>query len=944
MDTVKSNYDFEKLKYECLGEIYTDALHTAIYATDASNYQIIPCAVVLPKNINDVRCVLEFCNQNKLSITARGGGTSLVGQTVGDGVILDFTKYMNSMTELNVTERYAWVEPGIVRDDLNDLLKIHRLHFAPDPATSSRATVGGMIANNSSGTRSILYGKTLDHVIELEIVLISGEIIQCSNLSMDEITHKCELQNKEGEIYRTLMQIIYSNRSEIEAVFPKVMRRVGGYNLDEFLGSEFNLSKLIIGSEGTLGMITRAKLNLEILPKEQVVCVVHFNDFFESISYVKDIVQFKPAAVELLDDMLIQLSRSNIDTMRYCDFIQGDPGGALVVEFFGDDSESAFAKADKLKLYLVENNIGYAHPIFTEQKDIDAIFTVRKKGLGLLLGVKGRRKPIAIIEDAAVPLEFLPEYIKEVFEVCRANDTPVVAYAHASVGLLHVKPLLDLRDHDDIERMKKIAALTLALVKKYKGSWSGEHGDGLARSPYNEEFFGTHIYNLFIKVKTVFDPQHLLNPGKIVMAPPIDQNLRYGVKYQDRSFASMFHYRDVGGFHDAVHLCNGVGECRKSTGGTMCPSFRATKNEKDSTRGRANILRLVMSNQMNTADLTDVSIVEAMDLCISCKACKSECPSNVDMSKLKAEVSHLQHQKKAIGIKEKLILNQRKIAQLSYYIPFINTMLSTKLFRSVMQKIAGLDARRILPKYDLKFKKFIAQHNKTNAANRIVLFADTYLLYHESKLGISAYNLLTSLSYEVEIYDRNCCQRPAMSKGLLTHAKKHGLALMNDMYNYAVDQIPVLVIEPSCLSAMTDDLIDLMDDDKYNICRDNIFLLEDFLVRQNKRIKFQNKSFVFHGHCHHKALFATKSLHQLMEGNDFTELNSGCCGMAGSFGYEQEHYDISKQIGELSVLDQLKTYDDSKTIITSGFSCKHQIKDLTKHKSNHWLEYVDHEN
>ena len=939
----RHNIDFAELKNELEGDFLNDLYAKSIYATDASNYQIVPLAIVVPKNKKDIQTTLAFCRKNGIPITSRGGGTSLVGQTIGEGIILDFTKYMNAVLEVNVKEKFAWVEPGIVRDELNASLEIHRLHFAPDPATTSRATVGGMIANNSSGTRSILYGKTLDHVLELEILLVSGETIYCENVNLAQLEKKCELQTKEGEIYRKLIQIISVHEEEINARFPKVMRRVGGYNLDEFLSDEINLSKLIIGSESSLAIITRAKIKLEPLPNEQALCVVHFDDFFEGLDQVSTMVAHQPASVELLDDMLIRLSRENLDTQRYCHFIEGNPGSVLLVEFFGNVRGEALRKANALQQLLKEKNVGYACPVFTEKKDLDAIFTVRKKGLGLLLGVKGKRKPIAIIEDAAVPLENLSAYIKEVFSICKRHQTPVVAYAHASVGLLHVKPLLDLRDHEDIEKMKLIATETVELVKKYKGSWSGEHGDGLARSPYNKEFFGEKIYNAFIEVKSLFDPQHLLNPGKIVNAPAVDSNLRYGSNYIDNRFTSMFHYRREGGFHDAVHLCNGVGECRKTTGGSMCPSFRATKDEKDTTRARANILRLAMSGQIGGNGFLDKSIDEAMDLCLSCKACKTECPSNVDMSKLKSEMLHLRNKEIGISIKTKLIANQRWIAQIASYFPFSNHIVKSKFFRKSVEKIASIDSRRILPLYDSRFLKSIPSLNRNakKDGKKVLLFADTYMLYHEYSLGIKAYRLLTMLGYEVEIYAQQCCQRPAISKGLLEQAKSKGKVLLEDLKKYCDQKIPILVIEPSCATALLDDLPDLMDSTDFNP-KGNIFLLEDFLIQEKiQEIPIQKGHYLFHGHCHHKAIFSTSSIHKLFANAEFSEMESGCCGMAGSFGYDKDHYDLSKKIGELSVLSKVKIASGDTTILTSGFSCKHQIADFTNKKPLHWLEVIE---
>jgi FAD/FMN-containing dehydrogenase/Fe-S oxidoreductase len=943
--------NFNTLKYNLKGELYNDLLQKGIYSTDASNYQIMPMAVAVPKDDDDVIQIVKWANQNNAPVMARGGGTSLVGQTVVKGIVIDFTKYMDQLLELNVNEKWAWVQPGIVRDVLNQNLLKHNLHFAPDPATTSRATVGGMIANNSSGTRSIMYGKTLDHVLELKILLADGSIMHCKNLNAVQLEAKLEEKSSEGEIYRKLFGLIQSNKNEIVNRFPKVMRRVGGYNLDEFLSNEWNLSKLFTGSECTLGIILAAKIKLEPTPAHQSLCIVHFHDFFDSISHVAEIVKFSPAAVELLDHMLIELSRENIETKRYCDFIQGDPGGALIVEFYGDTKIEAEQKANALANHLKENNIGYSWPVISDKIGMKAVFTLRQKGLGLLMGVKGHKKPIAFIEDAAVPLEHLPNYIRDVFDVCHHYGVNVIAYAHASVGLLHVKPLLDLRDAGDIQKMKDISNDVLQLVLKYKGSWSGEHGDGLARSPYNEEYFGLQLYNAFRVVKKLFDPSGILNPGKIVDAPEVDLNLRYGTAYQDKEFKSMFHYRSEEGFHDAVHLCNGVGECRKQTGGTMCPSYRATKNERDTTRGRANILRLAMSGQLDDYGLDSPVLQKVMDLCLSCKACKSECPSNVDMAKLKSEVLHVQHSMHGLKVADRLLLAQEFIARMSsgFFAPLVNTFLHNKLFRYGLEKLSGLDRRRVLPEYaELKFNGN-SNSTLTEEKKRVVLFADTYIKYYEPNIGISAKKLLEALGYSVIVFTDGCCQRPAISHGLLKHAKLKGEATLKKLEVYLQQKIPVVICEPSCATALKDDVPDLLEDPCWTVYADHIYLLEDFLIKEKKpnqdnfNVDFNPGTYILHGHCHQKAIFTTNSIQQLFQNRPdiaFSEIDSGCCGMAGTFGYEKDHYEISETIARTSLIPAIENSSADSNIIACGFSCRHQIEHFSGRKAKHWVEYI----
>jgi FAD/FMN-containing dehydrogenase/Fe-S oxidoreductase len=926
------------------GSLSYDEMHSGIYATDASNYQIRPLGVAFPRSEEDVLRIVHWANRHRIPLVGRGGGTSLVGQTIGEGLVVDFSRYMDRILELNVEERWAWVEPGIVRDVLHHALKPHGLHFAPDPATSSRATVGGMIANNSSGTRSLRYGKTLDHVLELRVLLADGTVLHSRDIDAAQRTALKMDHGREAEILRELTRIVDEQRDEIEIRFPKVMRRVGGYNLDEFLGETWNLSKLFTGSEGTLGIILSAKIHLEPLPAHQSICVVHFSEFFESISHVEQMVQSGAVAVELLDRMLIEKSRDNLETRRYCHFIQGEPAALQVVEFYGETRADAEAHARSFARNLESMGIGYAWPVYTETSDIEAVFTVRKKGLGLLMGIKGRRKPIPFIEDAAVPLQHLASYIRDVYDVCHRHGADVVAYAHASVGLLHVKPLLDLRDAEDIERMKVISTDCLERVMHYGGSWSGEHGDGLARSPFNERFFGSRLYAAFREVKNLFDPDFVMNPGKIVDAPPQDANLRYGSAYRDQVRDTMFHYRTEGGFAEAAHLCNGVGECRKLSGGTMCPSFRATHSEKDSTRGRANLLRLAISGQLKHNGLDSPELQEIMDLCLACKACKAECPSNVDMAKFKSEVLHASKQSRGTVLTDRLMLAQDGMNRwlCGPAAPLANAVIESSPFRWALEKISGLDRRRTLPRYAKR--RFAA---KSSAGDPdVVFFADSYVRYHEPQTGDAAIALLKSLGLRVAIIDKACCQRPLMSRGLLDAARSRGDKTFRQLLPFLERGVPVVVCEPSCASALRDDLPDLMTDPTFARYSEQIMPIEDFVASREDwmgRIAMEPGEYLMHGHCHQRALFTTVSLRRIFDKQTnvrLLETPGGCCGMAGAFGYEKKHYDLSVQIAGQSILPGLRGASESTHLVFNGFSCRHQAEHLTGIKPRHWVEFI----
>ncbi|MHC4510467.1 MAG: FAD-binding and (Fe-S)-binding domain-containing protein [Planctomycetota bacterium] len=623
--------DFERTLRDCIrGDVSFDGVTRGLYATDASIYQITPVAVVLPRDQADVCAAVKTAADYNVSILPRGGGTSLGGQAVGPSMVVDFSKYMNRILELNVEDRWVRVQPGIVLDELNAELAKDGLLFAPDPATSSRATIGGMMGNNSSGTKSIIYGRTCDHVLAAKVLLSDGTILEFEELSLPEYERRAQSggpDTREPEILRQFKKIVEANHSEIERQFPKVMRRVNGYNLDSFVNTDrWNLANLMVGSEGTLGLFLEARLNLEPLPKCKALCTVHFADLLKAIRTVAVILKHKPSAVEIMDADVVVRARKNLSVAPLCGFIQGDPQAILVVEFFGETPEEAEQKCRTLASDLQKQEYGYAWPVITQPAEQAKVWGVRKNGLGLMLGIKGDRKPIPFIEDACVPIEVLPEYVDKILTFCKERGVRVAMYAHASVGTIHIRPVLNLKDRQDIENMKAIAEFAFGLVKGYGGAWSGEHGDGRVRSPFLERFFGSQIYEAFKQTKRLFDPAGLMNPGLIVGPKAMDQDLRYGTAYRTPAEPTEYHYREDGSFAGAVEMCTGVGDCRQGLGGTMCPSYRATRDEKHSTRGRANALRLAMTGQLGPDGLTSQGLFDVMELCLSCKSCKAECP------------------------------------------------------------------------------------------------------------------------------------------------------------------------------------------------------------------------------------------------------------------------------------------------------------------------------
>ena len=945
----------QALKESIKGEVLQDDFTLGMYSTDASIYQIKPKAVVFPEDENDVKAAVRIAQEHGITILPRGAGTSLAGQTVGSSIVLDFSKYMNKIIEVNEKEKWVRVQPGMARDDLNAEMVKYGLHFAPDPATSSRANVGGMVGNNSSGTKSIIYGKTVDHVLEVKALLADNTELLLKKKSQSDIDKIIETGGREGSIYDEFRKIVNANKEEIRNRYSKVMRRVGGYNLDEFVNTDdWNLSKIVCGSEGTLACSLELKLNLEPLPKYKSVAVVHYVELLEAIQGVETMLQFGPSAVEILDSVVVGLSRENLITKRHCHFIEGDPSAILIVEFYGDTVEDVMKRAEAMIVDQKKQGFGYAYPLFLEGSDYDDVWVVRKKGLGLMLGLKGDKKPLPFIEDAGIPSQHLPEYIERVLQVCKKHGTEVAMYAHASVGVIHVRPILDLRQAKDIERLKNITEETFELVMEYGGSWSGEHGDGLVRSAYNKRFFGDQIYDALREVKTLFDPENLMNPGKIIEAQTIEHNLRYGVDYKDQEIHPEFKYTQEEGFKESIHMCTGVGECRKMLGGTMCPSFKATREEEHSTRGRANALRMAMSNQLGEDGLASKRLHEVMDLCLSCKACKSECPSNVDMAKMKSDTLQMYYDKHGLTFRDKLIRDSSKAARriAGWKAGLVNKVQGSGVFRSLLESRAKFDKRRILPEFASEpfYKWFEKNVNGSNKVDKkVVLFADTYINFHEPDVGISAYELLRSCGYEIILANVGCCQRPKISHGFLREAKKEGLKTVLGLKPYLDQGLKVVVCEPSCASALNDDLPDLIDDRELAAqLKEGVVMIDVFLADEidsgNLDVEFESTvgDVAIHGHCHQKALYGTGAMKAIYDNidNEVEEIPSGCCGMAGSFGYEKEHYELSKKIGEEVLFPAVEKHKDDKEIVACGFSCRHQIEHFTDVKPKHWVQTI----
>ncbi len=927
------------------GDVYSDPLTLGIYATDASIYQIMPVAIVCPRDEEDVKICLAIAVKHRVPILARGGGTSLAGQAVAEAIVIDFSKYMNAILSFDGT--YVTVQPGVIRQQLNKFVKSNGLEFAPDPATGSRATIGGMIANNSSGTKSIIYGKTSDHVLELKVMLVDGSIIHTKALTSSELREKLERNEGDAAYYKKMMDIVLPLENEVEDRYPKTMRRVGGYAFDDFITSGYgDLNRIIIGSEGTLGIILEAKLKLVSLPKYKGLSVVQFDHAQDAIKATTTMVKYNPSAVEILSKLLLGYSRKNLETAPMCGFLKGDPDSIQIIEFYGDSPEEIQVRAESMHSELRLLGFGYAHDYYPEGKTFDDVWGIRERGLGLLLGEPADKKAVPVIEDAAIPLEHLDAFIAQVVEICEKRGVGVDYYAHASVGVIHIKPILDLRVQEDIDHFKSIADEVFQLVLFYKGSWSSEHGDGLVRSGYLREFYGDKIYDGFVKTKSLFDPHHLLNPGKIVDAPPIDSHLRYGTSYHDLPFDAVYRYREQHDFYTAVHQCSGLGACRKVSGGTMCPSFMVTLDERDSTRGRANALRLAMSGQLKDG-LDNPGLPDILDLCLSCKACKAECPSSVDMARLKGEVMQHHFDLHGVPLKDKMIGRSPDMARQfsGMKARIVNIIQALPGIKHAMMKTLGFDTRRSLPTY--ASKTWTSQHKGISIENPdIILLVDTYTQCHQPQSGVAAVQLLEALGQKVMLLDAGCCQRPRISHGFLREAAERVKPAVEKLGPWLEKNIPIGVLEPSCASAWTDDIPDLIENDgvanSLKKIRPFEQLLFDVLKTNNVSNKIRPKSnhILVHGHCHQKSIYgmdAVKDIFSMWPDVRCEVIDSGCCGMAGSFGYEAKHYDISKKMAERVLIPSLNANPDAM-VIANGFSCRHQIADFAGRKAVHISE------
>ena len=942
-----------ELKKHIEGELRFDKVSRLLYSTDASIYQIEPIGVVVPRHRGDVQAAIEIANRLGVSILPRGGGTSLAGQTVGHSIVLDFSKYMQKVLEVNREAMWCRVEPGLVQDELNARVRALGLQFGPDTSTSNRATIGGMIGNNSSGAHSLTYGKTLDHVIEVTVLLADGSEVVLKNLAPDEVVKKSKSETIEGRAYREVSRLAEQHRSEIVARYPKIMRRVSGYNLDEFIKPQpFNLSRMIVGSEGTLATIIEAKMRLVPKPKWTAMDVIHFNDDIEALECAQVILQTKPYALESTDKMILNLARGNIEQSRKLGFVQGTPNSLLMVEYAGETEAEVRAQIEKLEELRRREKIGYAATQAFKPEEVKAIWGVRKVGLGLLLGTKGDKKPIAFVEDTAVSPEKLPEFIRRFREVVARHDTVAGYYGHCSVGCMHIRPLINLKEESERSKMVSIANAISDLVLEFNGSMSGEHGDGLARSHFNAKLFGPALYGAFRQIKRAFDPKNIMNPGKIVDAPAMTESLKIGPQYQTWEPATTLDFSQQGGFARAVEMCSGMGECRKKLDGTMCPSYMGTLDEEHSTRGRANALRNAIAGRAPRQEFTGKRLYEVMDLCLECKACKAECPSNVDMAKLKYEFLDHYYRANGLPLRNRMFAGIETVNRVgSMLAPLSNWIANSSLNRWLMEIFAGIDRRRPLPQFaGESFEAWYRKHQTAGDGSRgeVVLFHDTFNNFNTPNVASAATRFLEQAGYRVVLSDKKCCGRPMISKGMLSQAKENAAWNVDKLAPYAEMGTPIIGLEPSCLLTLRDEYPEFLRTDAAKKVSENSFLLEEFVMREVSAGRLtidahgKGKHVLLHGHCHQKALIGTAATVGMLQaaGYEVAEIDSGCCGMAGAFGFEKEHYDLSVKIGMRRLGPSVNGASADLEVVAPGISCRQQIEHLTQRKAKHPAELL----
>lgn len=946
------------------GEVATDLSSRIRYATDASVYREMPLGVAFPKTADDIAQLLLFAKNEHISVIPRAAGTSLAGQVVGKGLVMDITRHFNHIIEINAKERYAIVEPGVVRDELNMALAPYGLFFAPETATSNRCCVGGMAGNNSCGANSLVYGSTRQHVLAIEAVLSDGSRCTFERLTKEEFNQKCELQNFEGKIYQSIYNLLNDKEVQNEIIRqfpdPSLKRRSMGYAIDELIAQQpfsdnaekpFNFCTLLVGSEGTLAVTTKLKLKLSPLPPPyKALLSVENHTMDDALNANLVALKYQPSAVELIDDLILELAKQNITQQRNRSFIQGDPKAIIVVEVSENTEEEVERKLVDITNDLKNNGLGYSYTVI-RGSDMQKVWGLRKAGLGIMSNAKGDSKPVTVVEDIAVSPEKYVGYFHEFEALLQRYGLRCAYYAHISTGELHNKPLFNLKRKEEVEKFRAFAREAALLVKKYGGSLSGEHGDGRLRGEFLPLMVGERNYQLFKEIKAIFDPDSILNEGKIVDAPPMNTSLRYSDnagcdgKYE---LATMFDFSDTDGILRAIEKCNGSGDCKRSAAfkGAMCPSYQVTRDEKEATRARANLLREFLTHSEKTNPFDHKELAEALDLCLACKACKSECPSNVDMTKIRAEFLYQYYKQHPVPFRTWVIANYPIFNRIGMMVPHLfNFFCTNRFFSSIVKRILGFSVHRSLPEVStFTLRKWARKNLKQleNPIKTVWFFVDEFTDTQDVAIGVKALELLQRLNYEVKIADNALSGRTYLSKGRLKRARKiaeKNVTLFSKLIN---DDVPLLGLEPSGILSFRDEYVDLV---HYNLKPDarklskNCFLIDEFIADEFAKGNIRREQFttepchiIFHSHCYQKALSDPQRSTAMMEipaNYSVTELKDGCCGMAGAFGFEKEHYDFSLKVANVSLVPAVNARKEDDVIAATGTSCRHQIKDTT---------------
>jgi FAD/FMN-containing dehydrogenase/Fe-S oxidoreductase len=958
-DTLQATEEFIHELRGAVSEAHFDKMTRLLYSTDASIYQMMPVGVVTPRHADEVAAAVEIAAKHHVPVLPRGSGSSLDGQATGHALVIDMTRHMNKVIAVDPEQRTVRAQPGITLGATNRIIAKYGLQFGPDPASADRATVGGIVGNNSTGAHSIIYGMTSDHVNALDVVLADGSRAHLDAFNGDTWADRAKRPGLEGQIYRSVPGLLERYTAEIATRYPKTWRTVAGYNLNHVVEEKnTNIARLVVGSEGTLASTVEATLNLVPLPKMRRLVLVQFPTVREGLESVPRMLETQPTAIEMMDKMLFDQCRSNMEYSRYLNFIEGDPAMALVVEYSGDTEAELEAGVIRLREVLKRLNHRDVVLDVIDAKAQANVWYVRKVGLGLLMGIKGDAKPLPFIEDGAVPVEHLADYVDGIVRIVQdAGLSQVAIYAHASAGCLHLRPLINLKSVEGMHQLRQIAEGAVDLILKYGGSPSGEHGEGLARGEFSERVFGAEMVRAFHEVKAAFDPDCIMNPGKIVDAPRMDDPtiLRFGPDYQTplEPNVTTLNFSVDGGFARAVELCNGAGVCRKIETGVMCPSFMATRDEAHSTRGRANALRSAMMGFLGPDGVTTEEVHDVLDLCLSCKACKSECPSSVDMAKLKAEWQHLYHQEHGTPIRSRVFANIAKLNQLGRIAtPITNAMLRGPAKWAMTQM--GVHPKRTLPMLAPKtFSAWWKSRPRAQAAaerQSVVFFHDTFMEHNHPQIGQAAVTVLEAAGYHVIVVEKHaCCGRPAISKGLLDEGKHMATANVELLAPYALRGIAIVGCEPSCIGTLVDEYPDLVPGDEAKAVAKASMLLDDFIAREAVAgrlvLNFDDtpRRVLLHGHCHQKALFGTAgtvAMLKLIPNLTVDLVESSCCGMAGSFGYETEHYELSMQLAEMNLAPAVRAADAGTIIAAPGTSCREQIEHTTGRAPLHPIEIL----